>query len=79
LLLSVKRICRLGSKSSILVKLRGYCPPSDILAEKALGVQVGSKLNMSQQRACAAKTTHGKLGCIRRRVASRLREVILPW
>ena len=39
---------------------------------------VGDKVTMSQQRALAAKKANGTLGGIRRSVASRLREVLLP-
>ena len=46
--------------------------------DKDLGVPVGSKLPMGQQRARVAKVANGTLGCIRRNVASRSREVILP-
>lgn len=35
-------------------------------------------MNKSQQHALAAKKTNSLLGCIRKSVASRLREVILP-
>ena len=46
--------------------------------ERDLGVRVGDRLATSQQCALAAKKDSGILGCIRRSVASRSREVLLP-
>jgi len=43
------------------------------LTEKYLGVLVDTKLNISQQRAPAAKAANGILGCTKKSIASRSR------
>jgi len=46
-------------------------------AEKDLGIMVDSRLAMSQLCALTAQKASGILGCIKKSVASRLKEVIL--
>lgn len=47
-------------------------------AEKNLWVLVDNRLAESQQCALVAKVANGILGCVKKSVASRLTEVILP-
>jgi len=59
-----------------------YRPGADLLetnsVERDLGVPADDRLTMSHQRTLAAKKANGILGCIRKSVASRSREVLLP-
>jgi len=49
-----------------------------ISVERDLGVLVDDRLTIRRQCALAAKKANGILGCMRRTVGSRSREVLLP-
>jgi len=72
------RVLQLGRNDP----MHQYRLGSDLLesnsVEMDLGVLIVDKLPMSQQRALIAKKASGILVCIRRREASRSREVFLP-
>jgi len=73
-----RRVLHLGRNKP----MQQYRLRADLLASKSverdLGAAVNDKLTLSQQCALAAKKANGILGCIKRSVASRTREVLLP-
>jgi len=72
------RVLHLGRNNA----MHQYRLGADLLesssVERDQGVLVHDRLTMSQQCALLAKKANGILGCIRRSVASRSREVLLP-
>ncbi|GAB0184202.1 hypothetical protein GRJ2_000885500 [Grus japonensis] len=71
------RVLALGRNNTIHQYKLGVDLLGSSTVEKDLGVLVDNKLSMSQQCALVAKVASGILGCIKKSVASRLREVIL--
>jgi len=73
------RVLHLGRNNP----MHQYRPGADLLesssVERDMGVLVDDKFAMSQQCALTAKKANGILGCIKRSVASRTREVLLLY
>jgi len=72
------RVLHLGRNNPMYQYRLGVDLLESSSAERDLGVLVDDMLTMSQQCALVAKKANGILGCIKKSVASRLRDVLLP-
>ncbi|PKU43698.1 rna-directed dna polymerase from mobile element jockey-like [Limosa lapponica baueri] len=71
------RVLHLGRDNAVPQYRLGVDLLDSSCAESNLGVLMDNKLTMMQQCALVAKNANGLLGCIKKTVASRLREVIV--
>ncbi|PKU35693.1 hypothetical protein llap_14001 [Limosa lapponica baueri] len=73
-----RRVLHLGRNNPVHQDRLGTDLLESSSVEKDLGVLVDNRMTMSQQWALVAKKANGILGGIKKSVASRLREVVLP-
>ncbi|PKU39027.1 rna-directed dna polymerase from mobile element jockey-like [Limosa lapponica baueri] len=73
------RVLHLGRNNPMHQYRLGADPLESTSEEKDLGVLVDNRMTMSQKCALVAKKANGFLGCVKKSVTSRSREVILPY